>query len=300
MLLGCALRAIALVAVVAAEGAKYDPLSELDAFPEFRRGLLKYRQHRRGHHVHVRPRRFHKIALTHHYGVVHPQRPSSSWTPADAELAPAAVKPATEPMTLPGRHKSVEKALEGMSGDLVALKEKQLAAKDAMGQLEGKVREATHHMNDAVSIKHAIAQKEAEMRKEQMKLRGLERESKHIEQTHTSLVSSLHRVLEPKLLFARERLGKKEMVLDKEQQAATSWQHKRDQLHDNALERLKDKKTRACEPLRGRTAGCASKERGDSRSHQLRAQEAADWSRDPKLPIFRNTLEGRSYPREGR
>jgi len=102
-----------------------------------------------------------------------------------------------------------------MGGDLVALKEKQLAAKESRGQLEGKVSEVTRHMNDAMSIKHAIGQKEAEIRRERSKLAGLERESKHVEETHASLVSSLHRVLEPKLMFARTRLERKERVLEK-------------------------------------------------------------------------------------
>jgi len=44
-------------------------------------------------------------------------------------------------------------------------------------------------------------------------------------------------------MFARERLGKKEMTLEKEQQAVNSWTQKREQLHDHALEMLKEKKT---------------------------------------------------------
>lgn len=129
-----------------------------------------------------------------------------------------------------------------MGGDLVALKEKQLAAKESRGQLEGKVSEVTRHMNDAMSIKHAIGQKEAEIRRERSKLAGLERESKHIEETHASLVSSLHRVLEPKLMFARTRLERKERVLEKEAQAVKIWKEKQDQIHAHALELLEDKK----------------------------------------------------------
>merc|ERR1740130_1526581 len=162
------------------------------------------------------------MALTHHYGVVSPA--------------------ATMPMSLPGRHKSVEKALEGMSGDLTVLKEKQLAAQASRGELEGKVSDVAHHMNDAMSIKHAIGQKEAQLRKDLNKLKGLEREAKHVEKTHESLVTSLHRILEPKLVYAKQRLEKKEMVLQKEQEKAKGWEQKRDTLHDHALETLKEKK----------------------------------------------------------
>lgn len=236
-MLALVLHTITLLAAVSAGSVKYDPLSSLSDFPEFRRGLMKYRAH---HHGHLRARRPHKMALAHHYGVVHP---SHSGTFEDSVgVASVDEKPVTLPMTLPGRHKSVEKALDGMGGDLVVLKEKQLAAKDARGQLEGKVSDVVHHMNDAMSIKHAIAAKEALLRKQKNKILGLEREAKHVDETHTSLVASLHRVLEPKLLFARERLAKQEMKLEKEQHAETGWQEKRDQLHAHALETLKEKK----------------------------------------------------------
>lgn len=230
------LHAIALVAAASAAGAKYDPLNDLAAFPAFRQGLLRYRQHHWGRHQHLRGHRPHKMALTHHYGVVAPRL---TWSPDGTEVKPPADIPT---MALPGRHPSVEKVLDGMGGDLQALKERQLAAKETRGQLEGKVAETMKHMNDAVSIKRAINHKEAEILKEQNRLMSLEREAKHIEETHASLVNSLHRVLEPKLMFARDRLRKKAMVFDREQQVAKGWEQKRDQLHDHAIEMLKEKK----------------------------------------------------------
>lgn len=232
MLSAWAFRAIALVVAISAESAKYNPLNDLDAFPAFQRGLRRYREHRHHHgHRHGNLRRSHKMALTHHYGVV---APGFAEPKHDEQVA--------EKATLPGRYQAVEKALAGMGGDLVNLKVTQNAAKSSRTELESKVGETVRHMNDAVSIKHAIAQKEALIRKEQSKLMGLEREAKHVEETHASLVSSLHRVLEPKLMFARERLGKKELNLEKEQQAVEGWTQKRAQLHDHALVMLKEKK----------------------------------------------------------
>lgn len=122
------------------------------------------------------------------------------------------------------------------------LKEKQQAAKETRGQLEGKVSEVVRHMNDAMSIKHAIGVKEAEIRRERSKLMGLEREAKHVEETHASLVESLHRVLEPKIMNAQHRLERKEMILEKEHQAVKGWKEKQDQIHAHALQLLEDKK----------------------------------------------------------
>jgi len=196
MLSTWAFRAIALVVAVSAE--KYNPLDDLDAFPEFQRGLMRYREHHHGHHQrHHNLRRPHKMALTHHYGVVAPGFKETEVAPAAEKMVlppgfeEIAVAPAAEKMVLPGRYKAVEKALDGMGGDLVNLKETQTAAVEARNDLEGKVGDTVRHMNDAVSIKHAIQQKEALLRKEQIKLMGLEREAKHIEETHSSLVNSL-------------------------------------------------------------------------------------------------------------
>jgi len=136
----------------------------------------------------------------------------------------------------------VEKALNGMSGDLNDLQDKRRAAKDARTELEGKVSETMQHMNDAMSIQHAISHKQAQLRVEKNQLRNLEREAAHMDETHTSLVDSLHRVLEPKIQYARQRLQKKEMMFEKEEKAARGWGEKKEQLHQHALEILKDKK----------------------------------------------------------
>lgn len=227
----------ALVAI--AEGVSHDPLADLGAYPEFQRGLRRYRLHHQRSHHHLRGRRPHKMALTHHYSFSMPG-PKLDWNP-DSDGSPVHAKPASSAM-LPGRYKSVEKALGSMGGDLEELKENQLVAKKTRGELEGKVSEVTRHMNDAMSIKHAIGVKEAEIRRERSKLMGLEREAKHVEETHASLVESLHRVLEPKIMNAQHRLERKEMILEKEHQAVKGWKEKQDQIHAHALQLLEDKK----------------------------------------------------------
>jgi len=242
--------AAALVAAVAGD-ASHDPLADLDAYPEFQRGLRKYRQHNYRYDRHLRGRRPHKMALTHHVAYharnLNPEEsfsaPKLNWNPVDDDFSKEKPVQTGRPTgMLPGRHPSVEKALDGMGDDLVNLKEKQFIAKETRGQLEGKVTEVVRHMNDAMSIKHAIGKKEAEIRREKSKLAGLEREAKHVEETHASLVSSLHRVLEPKLMFARTRLERKEMILEKEAKAVKIWQEKKDQIHAHALQVLEEKK----------------------------------------------------------
>lgn len=236
----------ALVTVVAG-GAISNPLDDLDAYPEFQRGLRKYRQH--NHHLRLRGHHPHKMALTHHFAYggrnwapEELSAPKLNWNPDNDDSQAKPVDTGRPLGMLPGRHPSVEKALDGMGGELVNLKEKQQAAKETRGQLEGKVSEVVRHMNDAMSIKHAIGKKEAEIRREMSNLAGLEREAKHIEGTHASLVSSLHRVLEPKIMFAQHRLEKKELILQKEAEAVKVWQEKKDQVHAHALEVLEEKK----------------------------------------------------------
>lgn len=264
------LRAATLVAVASA--AQYDPEAELAAYPDFQEGLKRYRHHHRRHHGrrHLRGHHHNKMALT-----VHSDAPRLNWSPDDDadQAEKVAAKAAMNPMSLPGRHPSVEKALGNMGGDLEELKEKKMVAQETRGELEGTVSQAVSHMNDAMSIKHAIAAKEAQMRKAKNKLLNLEREARHNDETHKSLVTSLHRVLEPKLEFARERLQKKEMVLEREAKATKGWEEKKDVLHSNALERLKAKKAAHESLLQAEHAVAVAKE------EQVRADKVDRYER---------------------
>lgn len=302
--------AIRIAAVVAAapslfaNGAKFDPIDELDVYPELRRGLLRYRQHshrvhRRHHHPHRRSRvplfgrhRARHMALAHHsadLGTTFSRADLDletspvlsgpvDWSPRDDHLEPAP-KAVVKPMALPGRHPSVEKALDGMSGDLQSLKEKQMVAKQDRAELEGKVSEVVHHMNDAMSIKHAISQKEAALRIQKNKIRALEREVKHLDQTHGSLVNSLHRVLEPKLMFAASRLEKKERVAEKEAQAANGWKEKKEQLHIHALQLIKEKNAAHQSLLEAQAEVARAKQREELADKRYRS-ERQDTSRE--------------------
>jgi len=145
------------------------------------------------------------------------------------------------PMALPGRHPSVEKALDGMSGDLQGLKEQREAAKEVRGELEGTVTDAVQHMNDATSLKQAMVKKENQMRMASSKLKVLEADAAKLGGTQSNLVSSLRRMLGPKVMFARERFEKKEKILQKEEEAAKAWQEKRDQLKESAMALIKQK-----------------------------------------------------------
>lgn len=242
-----------------------DILDELSAYPAFQRGLRKYRYyvthhgHHRGHnHGHLRASGKPSLALVHHHqpadiGVAAPRL---DWHPDDAEPEAATLNlanadeirqktaeaingPVVQTMSLPGRHPAVEKALDGMTVDLHALKEKEMAEKAARNQLQQTVGEAVSHMNDAVAIKQAMAKKEAQLRLEENKLKMLGYETHEIEASHASLLNSLHRVLEPKLMFAKERLLKRERLYEDEDRMAIGWRDKKEQLKQSALELIK-------------------------------------------------------------
>jgi len=204
-------------------------LDKVDAeFPAFTRNLR-----------HSRP------ALLHHHHQVHQWAVSTEAAELDSEAAELTDEMAdiseTPPMALPGRHPSVEKALDDMAGDLVNLREKRQAAQHIREELQGSVSDSFYHMNDAMSLKRAIAKKKAQLRSESGKLKTLQKGAGKLHSTYESLVTSLHRMLYPKIMFARVRLQKKEAVLQKEEQASKAWKKKEEQLKVEATERIRQK-----------------------------------------------------------
>lgn len=244
-------------------GSQHDWLDELADEPSFQRGLRKYREHLRGkhRHGHLRASARHSISLVHHHqpadlGVAAPRM---DWHPDDASPEPAspmlanaddirrqtaeAINAPKITLPLPGRHPSVEKVLDGMTVELHALKEKQVAESDARNRLQSSVGEAESHMNDAIAIKQSMAQRQAQLRLEQSKMKMLEYESQQVETSHTSLLNSLHRVLQPKLIFARERLLKKERQLEEDDRAVVNWRNKKDQIKQSAVNFIKGRES---------------------------------------------------------
>lgn len=205
-------------------------IDELEqSYPEFFKGLMKYGQHFRGHSHHR-----HTAFLKHSHNVHHAHH-----TTLEEELEGIAPTAEVRSMKLPGRHPSVEKALDGMAGDLESLKESKLAAASVRGDLEGTVNDALHHMNDPYAMQRAIKKKEVQLRIDDGKVKALENDAGRLRQTHDSLMSSLHRMLGPKVMFARQRLVKKEKFLHKEGEAARAWLAKKDQLKVSAMEVIK-------------------------------------------------------------
>jgi hypothetical protein len=170
-------------------------------------------------------------------------------------------------LALPGRHPSVEKALDGMGVELHALKERQMAEKDARTQLQGRLGEAVSHMNDAVAIKQSMAQREAQLRLERQKLKALDYESQQIESSHTSLLNSLHRVLQPKLIFARERLLKRERDYEEDERAAIGWRNKKEELKQSAISLIKSRQA-AKESLAQLEAEADEVQRKEAQAHR--------------------------------
>lgn len=215
--------AVAAVPAFAASSPDFDIDELAEAYPSFSRGLLRY-----GHHL----RRSHRSPAFLKYGHHLHHRHHVSLDEALEDL----------PMALPGRHPSVEKALDGMAGDLETLKEKKEAAKEVRAELEGRMTDAVQHMNDGNAIRRAMAKHETQLRMENGKLQALKNDADRLGQTQESLMSSLKRMLEPKIVFARERFEKKEKILRKEEAAAMAWKMKKDQLKESAMELINQKK----------------------------------------------------------
>lgn len=184
----------------------------------------------RGHHL--RRSHPHKSLLKYDHNVHHRHHVTLDEMFEDADT----------PMKLPGRHPSVEKALDGMSGDLETLKEEKQMAQEVRQGLEGTMTDAVHHMNDATSIKHLMEKEETKLRIESGKLQTLQADVSKLGETKESLMESLQRMLHPKIMFARERLEKKEVVFRKEEEKAKAWREKKDMLKDAAMEVIKQKK----------------------------------------------------------
>merc|ERR1740130_1921147 len=98
-------------------------------------------------------------------------------------------------------------------------------------------------MNDANAIKRLMAKEETKLRLESGKLETLKADVNKLGQTSESLMGSLQRMLEPKIMFARERFQKKETVFRKEETAAKAWREKKDLLKTSAMEFIAQKKT---------------------------------------------------------
>jgi len=202
------------------------------SYPEFFKGLMKYGQHfRHSNHRHT-------AFLKHSHNVHHAHHAT-----LEEELEGIAPPAEVNPMKLLGRHPSVEKALDGMAGDLESLKESKLAAASVRGDLEGTVNDALHHMNDPYAMQRAIKKKEVQLRIDDGKVKALEKDAGRLRQTHDSLMTSLHRMLGPKVMFARQRLVKKEKFLHKEEEAARAWLAKKDQLKTSAMEVIKKRES---------------------------------------------------------
>lgn len=265
-------RVFVLAAVLAHASA--NPASDFASlekeFPNFRRGLAKY-----GRHFHHDKNR-HAALLKHAHNVHHRHHAS-----LDAELdldADSDDKTQELPMRLPGRHPSVEKALDSMPGDLEMLKESKQAAKETRADLEASVTDTMQHMNDPMSIKHAIQKKETQLRIESGKLEVLEKDAGRLDQTHDELVQSLRRMIGPKLLLARERFGKKEAVLRKEETAARAWKEKKDRLKEAAMQLIEQKKSsyQALLEAEAETARAKKKEEAARRQFEQDRQKTAE------------------------
>jgi len=143
------------------------------------------------------------------------------------------------PAELPqSRHHLVAKKLQRMDEELRNIKSQRHVAAHARSNLEGEVKKALKHINNVVSIKSQLAHTEVQIRSEERKLRRLEDDRIRLDATHHSLVSSLHHVMEPKIVFAEERLKVRKKQLKVLQDRAKRWREKESELKTDSVAML--------------------------------------------------------------
>jgi len=97
-----------------------------------------------------------------------------------------------------------------------AVPQKRQALKETVGTLEGVVNDVQAHSADAAKIKHAIAQKQSQLRVAKHKHNVLTDNEEQLEKAHAHLIKSLHKDHDPKVQKARSHFEKvQEGYLDK-------------------------------------------------------------------------------------
>jgi len=136
------------------------------------------------------------------------------------------------------RHPAVGKKLQGMASELHDLRGRRLVAAEARDNLENTVKKAYKDVNNVVAIKSQLAKTQAQIRREQRRMRKLEDDRLRLDRTHVSLVASLHHIMKPKIQFAESRLKAREDQLQHLKTRAAQWKAKQDDLHTASLAML--------------------------------------------------------------
>jgi hypothetical protein len=129
-----------------------------------------------------------------------------------------------------------------MDGEIRNLELRKQAAASVRNNLEKNVQQAIYHMNEGVAFKHQLAKVDAQMQAEEMKLKRLEDDRLRLDRTHSHLVASLHRVMDPKIQFAESRLEQSQRVQRSLQAKTTAWKAKEEKLHQSSLSVLEQRK----------------------------------------------------------
>lgn len=214
--------------------------------------------HRHGHHHHGRHHRAFRgwnrdiPDLRSHRTALAMAAPSETVATSSADLPP---EPADDVTSLEGdsqvgiqspvlssRHPAVERALSSMGDEMQEWRVRKQAASDARKRLQGIVSDAASHMNDLPEKVVDIAEQEARINATQNKLHSLEAHEKSLEGTHDQLITSLHRIMDPKVESAEERLGRKQGIVQKMREEVETWQEKDARYKAAAIQLLEDRK----------------------------------------------------------
>eukprot|EP00747_Dinoflagellata_sp_TGD_P163475 gnl/TRDRNA2_/TRDRNA2_182168_c0_seq1.p1 gnl/TRDRNA2_/TRDRNA2_182168_c0~~gnl/TRDRNA2_/TRDRNA2_182168_c0_seq1.p1 ORF type:complete len:562 (-),score=193.64 gnl/TRDRNA2_/TRDRNA2_182168_c0_seq1:176-1861(-) len=154
------------------------------------------------------------------------------------------VQYAADPLpTLPPRyHPLTRRELRRVDGQVKELEARKGHLETEREQLAASRGDATMHLSDAVSIQRAQVQAETKIRKEEHKEQQLQQEEMHLQQEHEQLHERLHRVMDPKIHFATQRLQKEQQLLAKAQMAEGRWAQELAKNKAAAVNKLKTKK----------------------------------------------------------
>lgn len=121
--------------------------------------------------------------------------------------------------------------------------EKQQLVDKFQEDLHGAVNTAVNHANDALlremQINSAVAKEKAQVRGQERQLRRVVQGMRQLDRKRERL-SSLRRLLQPRITRARSHLQKEENMFRKAERAARAWKKKSVQLQKEALEESKD------------------------------------------------------------
>jgi len=159
------------------------------------------------------------------------------------------------------------------------------ALKQTVGKLEGVVNEVQEHAADADKIKHAIAEKQSQLRVAKHKHNMLTDNVEHLEKTHAHLAKSLHKVHDAELSAAHNHLKKEEADLQKKSEEKKHWEEEvaKDSAEEETAVKDEEAADRALKELQSKEELQKQQEEAAESKFQYSSQMAKEEAQSLKL-----------------